>query len=161
MGQYKVRDVMTTQVVALSPDNTVKEAVRKLAVENLAGAPVVDKGNHMVGIVSQNDILGLLLRHAAKLDAAGQNGSDLLSSFMDGEANPQVKEALNTVSNTKVSEIMVRTVLTTSPDDSIMSLLRSMVNMDVSRVPVVDRGVLLGIVSRSDITFSLYKKKMI
>jgi len=160
MGQYKVRDVMTTQVVALAPGNTIKEAVRKLAVENLAGAPVVDKGNHMVGIVSQNDILGLILRYAAKLDAAGQNGSDLLASFLDGEADPKVKEALDAVSNTKVEDIMVRTVLTTSPDDSIMSLLRSMVNMDVSRVPVVDRGVLLGIVSRSDITFSLYKKRM-
>lgn len=161
MGQFKVRDVMTTQVVALSPDNTIKEATRKLAVENLAGAPVVDKGNHMVGIISQNDILGLLLKYSNKLEAAGIPGGDLLSSFREGNADPKLKAALDEISNTKVEDIMIRTVLTTSPDDSIMSLLKSMVNMDVSRVPVVDRGVLLGIVSRSDITFSLYKMKMI
>ena len=95
------------------------------------------------------------------LEAAGIPGEDLLSSFREGNEDPKLKEALDKISNTKVEDIMVRTVLTTSPDDSIMSLLKSMVNMDVSRVPVVDRGVLLGIVSRSDITFSLYKMKMI
>ena len=161
MGQFKVRDIMTTQVVALSPENTVREATRKLAVENLAGAPVVDKGNHMVGILSQNDILGLILKCGSRLDAAGLSGNDLLSTFMEGNVDPKLKEMLEELSNTKVEDIMVRNVLTTSPDASIMSLLKSMVTMDVSRVPVVDRGVLLGIVSRSDIMFSLYKKKMI
>ena len=65
------------------------------------------------------------------------------------------------IANTKIGDIMSRTVLMTSPDDLVLSLLQAMVDMDVSRVPVVDRGVLLGIVTRGDILFSIYKKKLI
>ena len=70
------------------------------------------------------------------------------------------KKVAEEISNTKVSDIMTRTVLSTTPDANIIDLLRSMINMDVSRVPVVDNGVLIGIVSRADIIFSIYKKKI-
>lgn len=163
MGHFKVRDIMTTDVVTLSPNNTVREAVRKLAVENLQGAPVVDDNNHMVGIVSQNDILGLILNHSKMLQKKGVASGSLLASYIDGDdiTDPEVAKATETIANTKVDDIMVRTVLMTSPDDLVLSLLKAMVDMDVSRVPVVDRGVLLGIVSRGDILFSIYKKKLI
>lgn len=163
MGHFKVRDIMTTDVVTLSPNNTVREAVRKLAVENLTGAPVVDNDNHMVGIVSQNDILGLILAYDAKLRKKGTATENLLASYIDGESSgdPEIDKATEDIANTKIGDIMVRTVLMTSPDDLVMSLLKSMVDMDVSRVPVVDRGVLLGIVTRGDILFTIYKKKLI
>lgn len=163
MGHFKVRDIMTTDVVTLSPNNTVREAVRKLAVENLTGAPVVDSNNHMVGIVSQNDILGLILSYDAKLRKKGTATENLLASYIDGESSndPEIKKATDDIANTKIGNIMIRTVLMTSPDDLVMSLLKSMVDMDVSRVPVVDRGVLLGIVTRGDILFTIYKKKLI
>lgn len=163
MGHFKVRDIMTTDVVTLSPNNTIREAVRKLAVENLKGAPVVDENNHMVGIVSQNDILGLILDYSKVLQKKGIALKSLLASYIDSvdDSDPEVVKTTEAIANTKIGDIMSRTVLMTSPDDLVLSLLQAMVDMDVSRVPVVDRGVLLGIVTRGDILFSIYKKKLI
>ena len=163
MGHFKVRDIMTTDVVTLSPNNTIREAVRKLAVENLKGAPVVDENNHMVGIVSQNDILELILDYSKVLQKKGIALKSLLASYIDSvdDRDPEVVKTTEAIANTKIGDIMSRTVLMTSPDDLVLSLLQAMVDMDVSRVPVVDRGVLLGIVTRGDILFSIYKKKLI
>lgn len=64
------------------------------------------------------------------------------------------------ISNKPVSEIMTRTVLTTSPDASIMEVLRSMIDMEVNRLPVLEKGVVVGIITRGDIIFALYKRKV-
>ena len=63
MGQFRVRDIMTTELVTLSPNNTIKEATIRLAVENISGAPVVDENYKMVGILSGNDILELIMKY--------------------------------------------------------------------------------------------------
>ena len=160
MGLLKVRDIMTTQVMTLSPDNTIFEAIKKLAVENLTGAPVVDKDNCMVGIVSQNDILGLFLKFATKIDSMGGNGSLLLGSGMDGDSDdPAIKDAIDTISKVKVGEIMMHTVLTTRPDADIIPLVKAMQKMNVSRVPVIEKGVLIGIVTGGDIIFTVNRKR--
>ncbi len=159
MGQNKVRDIMTTDLVTLSPNNTVREATKKLAVENISGAPVVDENYRMVGILSGNDILELIMEYDRK---KGRDLADhMLSFYMDADvADPELKKVAEEISNTKVSDIMTRTVLSTTPDANIIDLLRSMINMDISRVPVLEKGVLIGIVSRADIIFSIYKKKI-
>ncbi len=161
MGELKVRDIMTTDVVTLKPENTVREATRKLAVENLTGAPVVDEKNRMIGILSQDDIIRLFLKYAKRVDEAGGIGSDLLVQYRDQSSDDQmVKDAVEIISNTKVEEIMTRTVLSTSADALVMQLLRAMEKLGVNRVPVLEKGVLLGIVSRGDVLFSIYKKRI-
>ena len=159
MGQFRVRDIMTTDLVTLSPNNTVKEATIKLAVENISGAPVIDDNYRMVGILSGNDILELIMKYDKK--KGGDLADHMLSFYMDADIDdPELKAVASEISNTKVSDIMTRTVLSTTPDANIIDLLRSMINMDVSRVPVLEKGVLIGIVSRADIIFSIYKKKI-
>ena len=159
MGQNKVRDIMTTDLVTLSPNNTIRDATIRLAVENISGAPVVDENYRMVGILSGNDILELIMKYDRKM---GDDLNDhMLSFYMDAAVeDPELKKVAEDISNTKVSDIMTRTVLSTTPDANIIDLLRSMINMDISRVPVVEKGVLIGIVSRADIIFSIYKKKI-
>ena len=160
MGQNKVRDIMTTDLVTLSPNNTVREATKRLAVENISGAPVVDENYRMVGILSGNDILELIMKYDRKM---GDDLNDhMLSFYMDDAdlTDLNLKKVAEEISNTKVSDIMTRTVLSTTPDANIIDLLRSMINMDISRVPVLEKGVLIGIVSRADIIFSIYKKKI-
>ncbi|MDR2846050.1 MAG: CBS domain-containing protein, partial [Candidatus Methanoplasma sp.] len=48
---------MTTQVVTVKPTDTIKRATIKFAVDNVAGAPVVDNRNHVVGVITEHDIL--------------------------------------------------------------------------------------------------------
>ena len=74
MGQNKVRDIMTTDLVTLSPNNTVRDATIRLAVENISGAPVVDENYRMVGILSGNDILELIMKYDRKIVFIADSG---------------------------------------------------------------------------------------
>ena len=161
MSKLKVRDLMTTDVVTLQPTDTVKKAAIKFAVDNISGAPVVDSRNHLLGILSENDILNLLYRYQVSLDK-NREGSVMLNNPLDSDnlADDQLKTISEEISNLEISNIMVRTVLTTGPDATLMEVLKSMMEMDVNRVPVIEKGVVLGVISRADIIFALYKKKV-
>ena len=161
MSKLKVRDLMTTQLVTLQPTDTVKKAAIKFAVDNISGAPVVDNRNHLLGILSENDILNTILKYQIALDDENHD-SVILTYSMDSptETDDILKKVSEEISNLEVSAIMTRTVLTTTPDTTIMEILRAMIEMKVNRVPVVEKGVVIGIISRGDTIFALYKRKV-
>jgi CBS domain-containing protein len=161
MSKLKVRDLMTTQVVTLQPTDTIKKATIKFAVDNISGAPVVDGRNHLLGIVSENDILQLIYSKQIMLDKEN-SGAVMLCHSMDSDENGAdgLQRISEEISNMEVGSIMVRTVLTTSPDALVMEVLKSMIEMDVNRLPVVEKGVVIGVISRADIVFALYKRKV-
>lgn len=162
MSKLKVRDLMTTQLVTLLPTDTVKKAAIKFAVDNISGAPVVDSRNHLMGIISENDILNTILKYQLVLDDENRGDSVMLNYSMDSptETDDILKKVSEEISNIEVSAIMTRTVLTTTPDTTIMEVLKAMIEMKVNRVPVVEKGVVIGIISRGDIIFALYKRKV-
>jgi len=160
MKTLRVRDLMTTQVVTVKPTDTLKQATIKFAVDNVTGAPVVDNRNHVVGIITENDILNLILKYQSRL-ANDVDPHFLLAVPLDGEAeDPRVNEINKTFSETKVEDVMKRSVLTTTPDAEIVEALKSMMVMDVNRLPVLEKGVLVGAISRSDVIFYIYKRKV-
>ena len=161
MSKMKVRDLMTTQIVTVRPDETVKKAVIKLALDNVSGAPVVDNRNHLLGILSENDILNIILNYQFELDKENSEAV-MLTYSMDSssETDEKLKAITDEISNIPVSDIMTRTVLTTTPDTSIMEVLKAMFEMKVNRLPVVEKGVVVGVISRGDIIFALYKRKV-
>ena len=161
MSKLKVRDLMTTQLVTLQPTDTVKKAAIKFAVDNVSGAPVVDNRNHLLGILSENDILNMIYRYQKMLEAKNPD-IEMLNYSMDSgsESDDTLRNVSEEISNMEISKIMVRTVLTTTSDTAIMEVLRAMIEMDVNRVPVVEKGVVIGVISRGDITFALYKRKV-
>ncbi len=158
MGQLKVSDIMTTQVISLLGTDTLKDATITLAVDNLSGAPVVDEDNRLVGILSECDILKVIMDHEVNLENPVLH---LLAFPMDANIDdPQLKEAADKISKIKVEDIMIRDIITTSPNAEIIDVLRLMIDKDVNRVPVLEKGVLVGIVTRGDIIFSIYKRKI-
>lgn len=62
----KARDVMQTQVVSLSPDDTLEEALRALLVHSISGAPVTDAENRVVGVISEFALMDLLFDPAIR-----------------------------------------------------------------------------------------------
>ena len=160
MTKLKVRDLMTTEVPTLRPDDTIKKAATRLALENMSGAPIVDNKNHLLGFISENDILTVIMKYQSRLEN-NIGGDSLLDYSMDSlaESDDNLKKASEEISNIEMSSIMVRSVMTTTPDASIMEVLRIMLRLGINRIPVLEKGVLVGIISRGDIIFALYKKK--
>ncbi len=160
MGQLRVRDIMTTQVISLAGTDTVKDATITLAVDNLSGAPVIDDDYRLIGIVSETDILELIMKYEEELNIEDPV-LHLLAFPMDSAIDdPVLMEAAKKISETKVVDIMSKDVLTVTPDTMVIDVLRLMLSRDVNRIPVLEKGVLVGIVSRSDIIFSIYKRKI-
>jgi len=160
MTKLRVRDLMTTEVATLQPTDTIRRAAIKLGVENVSGAPVVDKKNHLLGFVSEVEILKTIDRYQRVLDKESE-GRSLLDFSMDSTADSDetMKKIMDEISDTEISALMIRSVMITSPDAPIMEVMRIMVKSGFNRIPVLEKGVLVGIISRGDITFALYKKK--
>jgi CBS domain-containing protein len=161
MSQLRVRDLMTTQVITVKPTDSVRHAVIKMAIDNVAGAPVTDNRSHVLGMVSQTDVLKLILKYQQKLDS-GTGGETLLNHPLDNmEGEGDVLESISEeIASMTVEQIMVRTVISTTPDAHLIEVLKAMMAADIGRLPVLEQGVLVGTISRSDIIFALYKKKV-
>ena len=53
----RVKDVMTTKIVRLSPDNSVRQAARIMFDSHVSGLPVVDDEGRLIGLISEGDLI--------------------------------------------------------------------------------------------------------
>ena len=120
----QVKDLMTPSTVTISPDESAELAARLLARHNIGSLPVCGQDGKLRGIVTDRDIV-------VRCIAA--------------EYNP---------AETKVREIMTRAVVTTAPDDDLLEATRLMAEDKVRRLPVVENGVLRGMLSLADLARS-------
>ena len=133
----RVKDVMTTDVVSVRETAAYKDIVSVLRELHVSAFPVLDAADHLVGVVSEADLL---------LKEAGQEtlGGSLVSSGRRGE---RAKAAGLTA-----AELMTAPAVTIGPDDSLADAARLMHDRHIKRLPVVDQaGRLVGIVSRVDL----------
>ena len=133
----RVKDVMTADVVSVQETAEYKDIVLVLRELRVSALPVLDAADHLVGVVSEAD---LLLKEAGQEDLGGY----LISSGRRGE---QAKAA-----GVTAAELMTTPVVTIGPEDSVADAARLMHDRHVKRLPVVDKaGHLVGIVSRLDL----------
>lgn len=142
MADTMVQDVMTHLAVMLYPNETIYEAVRRLARNGISGAPVVEAGK-VVGIVSESDLIHALMpptRHDR-----GASVLDVLSAI--GRAQPRTHHGKKTV-----ADVMSTIVFEVAPASSIWKAASIMERKGIKRLPVVDDdGYLVGIISRADV----------
>ena len=117
-----VRDFMTTDVHVLGPDTPIQDAVDFLISYGISGAPVVDEGGRIVGIISEKDCL--------KLVAKGYD-----------HGSP----------DETVSYFMTRDVRTVPSHMDIYFLAGMFLSNPYRRFPVVDGDRLMGLISRHDV----------
>ncbi|RFB13538.1 CBS domain-containing protein [Bacillus sp. HNG] len=138
----KVRDFMITNVFTVKPSNTIKELLLILKTNRIGGVPVVDDKGHLVGIVTDGDVLRYLT--PKPIGIAG-----IVYLIEDGELEDVVREKLDT----PVKEIMTkRNLLFVSPDDDFESTMRLLSKHRFKKLPVVNgAGRVIGVISRGDI----------
>jgi CBS domain-containing protein len=135
---------MTSRVVAVRTDASVQEAAGLMVEHGISGLPVVDESGHIVGIVSEGD---LILRQKPRDKAPWWR-----LFFEDGE---ELARQYQKAAGTTVGEIMTRDVISVSPEASIAQVAAILDDNHIRRVPVVDEGDLVGIVSRGDLIKAL------
>jgi CBS domain-containing protein len=139
MSTATVAEVMTRKVVAVSPGTGYKQIVDVLAEFAVSAVPVVDADLHVLGVVSEADLLH-------KVEFAGD---EVHARLLD---RPGRRAAKAKAIGDTAAELMTEPVVTTGPDATIGEAARLMDQRHVKRLPVVDAdGRLTGIVSRRDL----------
>jgi CBS domain-containing protein len=141
------RDIMTSHVVTVTSASRVGELAALLYERRISAAPVVDHGR-LVGIASEAD---LLHRYELGTDLAGANDPWWVRLF-SADRSPEEYVKSHAL---RVRDIMTRDVATVSPDAPLAEVATLLERRRIRRVPVVEDGRLVGIVSRSDLVRAL------
>ena len=174
-----VRDIMSTDVVTVAPQATIREAMELLAMRHVSGAPVVS-GDVLVGVVTANDLMAFTAAipgvptERDTRDEWAEWGEPSIADEVESEAEPQgayfsdlwddagadVSERIADVSSPEwnaleehdVSEVMTRAPLATLPPDaSAQEAAELMRRNAIHRVLVTEGDRLVGVVSSMDI----------
>ncbi|PVZ06819.1 HPP family protein [Actinomycetospora cinnamomea] len=118
-------DVMTTPVITVGPDTTVRDATALMAEHGVALLPVVSVDGRLVGVVAESDVLRGRVRHGP------------------GDRDDALART--------VGDVMTRAVCTVSPWTDVAAAVVLMVDRGLRSLPVVGEGGLVGIITRRDV----------
>ena len=141
----KVREIMSAQVVTVRRDTSVNDIAKLMSERDISGIPVVDDAHHVIGIVTELDMIVRNTR--LEMPAFIQ----ILDGRVPLEMPGHYRKRLLHMLGTHAADIMTREVVTVSPDAEVQDLAETMVKRRFNPVPVVENGVLVGIVSRADL----------
>jgi CBS domain-containing protein len=142
--QRRVKDIMSRDVVTLTPTDTIHDALELMVSNRVSALPVVDKRQHCVGIISTTDLVDFTrdvddeLHHIDELDPSARRWL--------------VDRLLHTVGKEPVGSYVTPDVTTVGLEATLSKAAREMVRNRVHHLPVVDhKGHLAGILSTMDL----------
>lgn len=142
----KVRDVMTRKVISVPADTPAMAVARLLADRGISAVPVTDSWGMLLGIVSEAD----LIRRLSTSDAP--EPGFLRALFYNRE---QAAARYAAVHGATADDIMTRDVVTVTEEVTVEHAAHLLETHNVRRLPVVQDGVLVGIISRADLLRAL------
>lgn len=150
---------MTKDVVTVTPDTLVKDAASLLAEKDISGMPVIE-GDRVVGIFSEADVLRSLKTTKKDLRLIFPSVSSLGIAFQEDVTQREILDAYEEIGNRTVRDVMSKNVMTVEPDMPLNQAIVKMVQGEINRLPVVEKNVLVGIVTRGDVIRGLAKDAM-
>jgi CBS domain-containing protein len=138
-------DIMTRELITVSPLTTLKEAVTLLLQHGVSGLPVLS-GAALVGIVTEGDLM-------RRGELATERYRSRLSQLF-GSATRQALEYVHTHGQ-HVAELMTPDPVSVGPDTALSDIVTVMEARHIKRLPVLSEGRLVGIVSRADLLRAL------
>lgn len=143
---------MTTGVLSLTPELSIKDAIKLFVEKGISGAPVVDEAGKLLGILSESDLLWK--------DSHGPQDNfivppiylGLFDTFVYLRDEDKFKQQTEKMMAKTVGDAMTKKVVTATPDMVLSDVADKMLFKKVNRLPVVDSdGVVVGVMTRSDV----------
>ena len=125
-----VKDRMSSPARTITPDTPFDKSIKVMRQHNIRRLPVVDESGHLVGIVSERDLLQASPSQATSLD---------------------IWEITYLLTELKVSSIMSHPVITVTPDSPIQDAARIMIEQKIGGLPVVEGQQVVGVITETDI----------
>jgi CBS domain-containing protein len=144
-------DIMTREIISVGPDTPVSDVVKTLLENRISAVPVVDNGA-VVGIISEGDLL-----RRAEIGTERQRSRWL--AFATSSAN-LAAEYVKTRGRS-ARDLMTKAVITVSADTPVAEIADILESRQIKRVPVLQDGRLVGIVSRANLIQALASSKSV
>ncbi len=143
-GESKMNasDVMTKNVVTAELNTTVKQAAELMSQHRISAVPVLDKDGALAGIVSEGDLM-------RRVEGAHEQTRSWWLSLFSGDQNNAKGFVMD--HGRYLKDIMTTGVITVTPDVPVGKIARLLEEKHIKRVPVLDDGQLVGIVSRANL----------
>jgi CBS domain-containing protein len=146
-----VRDIMDAEPVTVRPTDDVETVVRILRRHELPGVPVINEGGRCVGIVTEAD----LVLADEQGDLHIPHYIELFGGVVFLEPLHRFEERLKKAFASKVADLMTEDPVTIEPDASVAEAGRLIVRRGHNRLPVIEHGRLVGVVTRVDVLEAL------
>jgi CBS domain-containing protein len=139
------RDIMTPDIVTVTPETDVSQAARLLLEKHINGIPVVDDAGRVVGILCQSDLI------AQQKKISLPSLFTLLDGYISFSSTRNLDKEFKKVAAIKVSEAMTPDPVTVLPDTTIEEIATLMVNRGFHTIPVVEDEQLVGVIGKEDV----------
>ncbi|MDD3474128.1 MAG: CBS domain-containing protein [Syntrophaceae bacterium] len=141
----KVKDCMTTDVITVGLDVTLRELAKILHENNINGVPVVDSDNKVIGVVCESDLVDQNTPlHIPTVFV-------ILDSIIPIENPWRLQKDFKKISATTVEDVYSFPAVCVEPDTDITEAAQIMTTKKFYTIPVVKDGELLGILGKGDI----------
>ncbi|HAK73186.1 MAG TPA: hypothetical protein DCP36_05615 [Sporomusaceae bacterium] len=141
----KAKDIMVTEVITIKQHATIEEIARVLIDNKISGVPVVDEAGHLMGMVTEGDLLhketNPRLPHAV----------NILGAIIYYNGVEQYNEDFKKMMASQALNIMTDKVITVTAEQEVEDIVKLMLEHGIKRVPVMEGERIIGIISRADI----------
>ena len=144
-----VKDIMTRNVITVSPDTEITRAAELLIENHINGLPVVDQTGKLVGILCQSD----LIAQQKKLPIPSY--FTLLDGLIPLKSMKLFEKEIQKIVATRVSQAMTPNPVFVGPDTKIETATSMMVDHNFHTLPVVDGERLIGVIGKEDMLKTL------
>lgn len=139
------KEIMTKDVISVKSKDLVEDVIKILMEKNISGVPVVDDDNHVIGIVTEGD----LIYRSKKLKIP--TFFSILDGYVFLESTKTIEKQLKKMVGYRVEDVMTTDVITVDEEQTVEEVATLMTKEKINRVPVVADEQLVGIISRRDI----------
>jgi CBS domain-containing protein len=144
----RAADVMTKHVITVAPNVTVQAVAALLSERGISGVPVVDEVNRVIGMVSEGDLI-----HRQELGTE-RRGKRPRSWWLQSAADQRAIDYIKSHGRS-VADVMTREVISVSETTELADVATLLETKGIKRVPVVNDGKLVGIISRANLVRAL------
>ena len=145
----KVKDIMTKELITVSPQTEITIAAKILLEKRINGLPVIDDSGKLVGILCQSDLV------AQQKSIPIPSVYTLLDSFIPLTSLKRIDKEVKKIAALKVEQAMTPKPVTVGPETDIEDVARLMVDKKYHTLPVMEGDKIVGVVGKEDVLKTL------
>jgi CBS domain-containing protein len=146
------RDIMTTEVLTVSPETSIADLSKTLENRKIGGVPVVEKGGRLVGVITQSD----LVERARDLELPP--AINILDLHIYLQIPSHLIQRVEKMLGTTVGDCMTHDPVTVAPDTPVSQIAALMAKQKVHTLPVLKGGKIVGVIGKMDLVRAMARE---